>query len=48
MASFTHKYVVQVRDFGQDSDGRLYMEMDLIQGSTLKEFLRRESQDRER
>ncbi len=38
--SFVHKYAVQLRDFGRDSErDRLYFTMDLIEGVTLRKFL---------
>ena len=40
--AFVHKSAVQVRDYGQDADGSLYLTMDLCPGETLARRLRRE------
>ena len=40
--AFVHKSAVQVRDYGQDEDGSLYLTMDLCRGETLSRRLRRE------
>jgi len=40
--SFVHKHAVQVRDYGSEEDGTLYLTMDLAPGETLRTLLRRE------
>ncbi|MCA8921282.1 MAG: protein kinase [Planctomycetes bacterium] len=40
--AFVHKSAVQVRDYGSEEDGTLYLTMDLAPGETLRALLRRE------
>ena len=42
LARLDHPGVVRVRDFGQASDGTTWLSMDLLEGETLSERLRRE------
>jgi serine/threonine-protein kinase len=41
-ASFAHPHVVRVYDFGVDRGGRLFLVMELLEGSTLREQLARQ------
>ncbi len=43
VSSLDHPNVVQVIDFGQTKDGSMYLVMELLEGETLTEKLRRES-----